>query len=221
MKLKLYILFVVCVMAGCINSAFALGSGTKAIGNFFLKNGNQLNEIEFELPMESDQQVKIKIDGEKQMLEADSIDCIILWNKKYPDDQHLFKPFIAEYVDLETGEITGLAKNYVWLCCDKIGDNASIWAEIGRPTFKKGNLRFNFRSWVSTNSLEYVLKKGKVNPAYKPDKTGDIRKWVKVYFKDDPELIRRFEAGEYDETYDVWGHKYISMKRIVSDYSPR
>lgn len=221
MKLRLNLLFALCILAGFLCPAFALGSGTKAIGNFFLRNGSRIDSVAFEMPNEYDSQIKIKIDGKQQKLATDSIDCIILWNKKYPEQKHLIKPFIVENVDIDTGEITGYIKRPIWLCCEQVEANASLWIEIGRPTFKKGNLRFNFRSYCSHMSMNYVLKKGKDNPAYIKDKKKDIKKFLIVYLGDDPKLIERLEADEYDVTYDVWGNKYIDTSRVISDYNPQ
>ena len=219
MKQRFFSLLLVWILAIYLSQAFALGSGTKAIGDVFLKNGGRLESVELEMPNERDAQVNVKIDGIQQKLATDSIDGILLWNKKYPDMKHFLKPFLAEIIDLDSGETIGFEKRQIWLCCEQAEENASRWFEIGRPSFKKGNLRFNFRSQYSYKSMQYILKKGKDNPAYLPDKTKDVIRFIKVYFSDDPELIQRLESGKYE--YSDWGYKSVDIRRIISDYVPR
>ena len=170
------------------------------------------------MPCVADTQVKIITDGQKQMLDTDSIDSIILWDKRYPDRKYLFKPFRSEIFEYKTEKITGISDSPVWLCCEQVEENASYWVEIGRPSFKKQKIQFNFSS-RSYPSVYYVLKKGSEHPSRKPDKTKDVKKWVKVYFNDDPEVMRKFEAGESDAS--DWGYKYVDVRRIISEYKPQ
>ena len=75
------ILFLLISLIAAI-SAFALGSGTKALGNILFKNGQRLEAVNFEMPCELDKQIKIFPNGKQQKVETDSIDFIILWNEK-------------------------------------------------------------------------------------------------------------------------------------------
>ncbi len=218
MRLKFITLVAIAILTNLMNTVYALGSGTKAVGNFILTSGERLDSITFEMSNSGDSQVKLVLDGKIHKLATDSIDCIILWNKKYTAEKHLLKPFKINIIDLDTGEITGETRYSLWMCCDQVEDNASYWMEIGRPSFKKGNLQFNYRavhSWVSTR---YVLKRGSKNPTHIPNKTRDVKKWVKVYFNDDSEVMRKFDAGEYDGS--DWGYKYVDVRRIIADYNP-
>lgn len=219
MKLNSVIMSIVCLLTGSLNLAYAFGSGTKAAGDILFNNGKRLEGVTFEMPCEMDKQIWVFLDGEKQKVDTDSIDYIVLWQNKYPDEKHLIKPFKIELVDIETGEITGQTDYRIWLCCDYMGENASYWVKIGRPSFKKGNLRFNFNSRATGKSMYYVLKKGHETPAHRPDNTKNVKKWVKVYFNDDPEVMRKFEAGEYDGS--DWGYKYVDIRKIIDDYAPR
>lgn len=218
MKPRLIFFVVACVLATLINSAFALGSGTSACGNILFKNGERLDSVRFEMPNNMDRQVKVIIGGEKRKIDTDSIDYIVLWHDKHPDMQFLFKPFYVEFVNIETGEDLGLAEAPIWLCCDQMENNASYWHQIGRPDFKKGKIRFNYNALHSYRSTRYVLKKDREHPCRIPDSTKDKKKWVKVYFNDDPEVIKKLEAGDYD--YKDWGYKGVDIRRIVEDYNP-
>ncbi len=219
MRLKFITVAVIAILTNLMMSTvYALGSGTNAVGNFILRSGERLDSISFEMPNGGDSEVKLVLDGKKQKLATDSIDCIILWNKKYPDEKHLIKPFKINIIDLDTGEVTGETKYTLWMCCDQVEDNASYWIELGRPSFKKGNLQFNYRAATSWMSTRYVLKRGSENPTHIPNKTSDVKKWVKVYFNDDPEVMRKFDAGEYDGS--DWGYKYVDVRRIIADYNP-
>ncbi len=218
MRIRFITLVVFALLTNLMSTAYALGSGTKAVGNFILTSGERLDSITFEMPNAGDSQVKIILEGKKQKLSTDSIDCILLWNKKYPAEKHILKPFKIDLIDLDTGEMTGETRYKLWMCCDQVEDNASYWMQIGRPSFKKGNLQFNYRAASSWKSTRYVLKRGCENPSHIPDKTGDVKKWVKIYFNDDPVVMRKVDAGEYDGS--DWGYKYVDIRRIIADYNP-
>ncbi len=219
MKLKILSFLVVFVGLGCLSKVYALGSGTSAIGNILLKNGSQFDSVPFEMPLMQDKKVKVKINGKKQKLETDSIDCIILWNKKHPEEKHLFKAFRMEIMDLTTGAVTGVTPYAIWLCCEQLASNASYWIEVGRPSFRWGRLRFNFNSLYSYTSKYYVLKKGSEYPSHIPEKDSDVKKWARFYFSDDPEVSSRIENGEYNVS--DWGYKSIDICRIIADYNPK
>lgn len=207
------------VIAGLGFSVFALGSGNKAIGNFYLTNGEQIDSVEFNMPCERDMQVKVKINDKEQKIETDSIFSIILWNKKTPDTKYILRPFYPEVINYDTGEFIEYWKKPIWLCLEEIGDHASYWYEIGRPTVKKDKIVFSFRSSCSPYSLAFVLKEGSEHPCYVPDSRKKVKGWVKLYLKDDPELVKRIDAGEYDA--GKWLDKYIELIRIIKDYNPK
>lgn len=74
-------------------NVFAFGSGTWAWGDIHLKNGEVLESVSFNMPTMSETKISVKLNDEKQVLLADSIDCIILWSEKYPEEKHVFKSF--------------------------------------------------------------------------------------------------------------------------------
>lgn len=207
------------VLAGLCFSALALGSGSKAIGNFYLTNGEQIDSVEFEMPCERDMQVKIKIDGKQQKMETDSIFSIILWSKKNPDKKYIFRPFYPEVINYDTGEFVEYWKKPIWLCVEEMGEHASYWYEIGRPSIKKNKMVFNYRNSATPYSLAFVLKEGSEHPCYVPDSRKKVKGWISLYLKDDPELVKRIDAGEYDA--GKWAYKYIELKRIIKDYNPK
>lgn len=216
---RLFSIILFLLAATATNTANAFGSGTKAVGDITLTNGSRLEAVSLELPCERDTQVKVVIDGKKEKLEADSIQSMVIWKAKCPEQKHLFVPFYAEFVDLETGEVTGIAKRLIWCCLDEVRDHASYWIEIGRPTFKKCNLRFNFRSMYSYASMTYILKRGSDHPCYVPDSEKNKKKWIRVYFADDPEVIRKLDAGEYQT--GKLANKHTDLRRIIADYNPQ
>lgn len=218
MKNRIISLIIICVVAGLCSSAFALGSGSKAIGNFYLTNGERIDSVEFEMPTEREMQVKVKIDGKVKKIETDSIFSIILWNKKSPDNKYVFRPFYPEVINYDTGEFIEYWKKPIWLSLDVIGDYASYWFEIGRPSFKKNKIVFNFRQSCTPYSLAFVLKEGSEHPCYVPNSQKKVKGWIKLYLKDDPELVKRIDAGEYDA--GKWANKYIDLIRIIKDYNP-
>lgn len=216
-RLVSIILFLLAATAA--NTANALGSGTKAVGDITLSNGSRLEAVSLELPCERDTQVKVVIDGKKEKLEADSIQSMVIWKAKCPEQKHLFVPFYAEFVDLETGEVTGIASRLIWCCLDQAENHASYWKEIGRPGFKKCKLYFGYNSLCFNMSLTYILKSGSDHPCYVPDSEKNKKKWIRVYFADDPEVIRKLDAGEYQT--GKLANKHTDLRRIIADYTPR
>lgn len=216
---RLFSIILFLLAATAANTVNALGSGTKAVGDITLTNGSRLETVSLELPCERDTQVKVVIDGKKEKLEADSIQSMVIWKAKCPEQKHLFVPFYAEFVDLETGEVTGIASRLIWCCLDQAENHASYWKEIGRPGFKKCKLYFGYNSLCFNMSLTYILKSGSDHPCYVPDSEKNKKKWIRIYFGDDPEVIRKLDAGEYDGS--DWGHKYTDLRRIIADYTPR
>ncbi len=148
---------------------------------------------------------------------ADSIDRIILWSEKYPEEKHLFKSFRPNY--FKSKDITfKQSSDAIWLCLKEVGKNCSSWLEIGRPDFKKGRLRFKFNKMYSYLSNLHIMKNTESVPCHVPDKTKDQKKWAEIFFNDDPVLIERFKNGGYDAS--DWGHKYIDYSKIIEDYVP-
>lgn len=105
------------------------------------------------------------------------------------------------------------------MCSDQEEENATYLHRIGRPDFKKGKLRFNYYALRSYQSTRFVLKKGSEHPCRIPASTKDTKKWVKIYFSDDPEVIRKLENGDYN--FSDFGYKSIDIRQIVADYNPQ
>lgn len=208
----------VCALMGT-GVASALGSGTSAMGNIVLKNGREIDSVKFEMPLPLDKQVKVRIDGKKQKIATDSIDFIVVWHEKHPDDQHIFKPYRLEYIKLDTGESDGESDFLLWLTCDQVSPNASYWYSVGRPSFKRGKLVLNYNYIHAHESKAYVVKKGAETASHVPTKMEPTKKWAMHFFSDDPVVVRKLEADEYNDS--DWGYKYIDVPRIVEDYDPQ
>lgn len=216
--LKRIIASIIFTIASSSIITYALGSGTWAYGDVFMKNGDKLDSVNFHMPLVQDTKVKVKINDKSQTIPADSIEYIILWSEKHPEEKHIIKSFIIKNVSLETGEVLGYDKKPIWLVCREVGENASIWASIGRPSFKRGHLQLNYNKIYSYVSKWYVLKKGEDNPCHVPNSEKDEKKWIMVFFADDPALVKRTQDGEYNRS--DWGYKYIDTLQIVCDYNP-
>lgn len=216
---KIYIFLTFLICSFLLNEVFALGSGTSAMGNILLKDGTRLDSVRFEMPENTERKVKVIIDGKKRKLETDSIDAIVLWHKKHPENQYCIRPYYYEIIDIETGENKGIAGYPLWMRSDQEEENATYLHSIGRPDFKKGKLRFNYNALRSYQSTRFVLKKGSKHPCRIPASTKDTKKWVKKYFSDDPEVIRKLENGDYN--FSDFGYKSIDIRQIVADYNPQ
>lgn len=217
MKLKPLLLIAV-LFVGSLNCAFALGSGSKALGDITLKNGQKYDAVLFEMPLDRDKQVKVQLNGANQKIETDSIQYILLWNEKHPEEKYIFKPFYVEHLNLKTGETTVDTKP-LWLYCEQVSPHASLWVEIGRPSFKKDKLKLSWRSTYSWTSMNYILKNGHDNPCHIPDKEKDVKQWMASYFSDDPEALRRLDTGKYDAS--DFGRKYTDIRRFIEEYAPK
>lgn len=218
MNTRITALLIIFILTSMLHPAYALGSGTSACGDIHMKNGERFDSVKFEMPLNQDTQVKVTINGNKRKIKADSIDYIELWHVKHPDMKYVIKPYYQEYMNTETGENQGVADYLLWMCCELEGPHASYLHRIGRPDFKKGRLRFNYNALHSYQSTRYVLKRGSHHPCLIPASTKDKKKWIRVYFNDDPEVMRRFESGEYD--FSDFGYKSVDIYKIVEDYNP-
>lgn len=183
-----------------------------------MKNGVQYDSIWFNMPLVQDTKISFKINDEKQVLLADSIECIILWSKQHPEEKHIFKSFRPNYFNRKDSTF-GASKDPIWLCLKQVGKNCTTWLEIGRPSFKKGKLRFNYNKMYSYLSMLHIMKNTETTPCHVPDKSKDEKMWVELFFSDDPALIEKFKAGEF-EAKD-WGYKYIDYTRIIDEYAPK
>ena len=70
MKLRIAAFAIICVFTAIFQSAYALGSGTSARGNIHIKNGERLDSVRFEMPLNQDTRVKVTVDGAKRKIEA-------------------------------------------------------------------------------------------------------------------------------------------------------
>ena len=205
------------ILAALTTTVFAFGSGTWTWCDIHLKNGEVLESVWFNMPVTHETKISVKLDDKKQVLLADSIDCIILWSEKYPEEKHIFKSFRPYYFNSKEGSFNQSA-DPIWLCLEKVGKNCSSWREIGRPDFKKGRLRFKFNKMYSYLGTLHFMKNTDLAPSYLPHKTKDARKWVEVFFGDDPEVIEKYRNGEYEAS--DWGNKYTDYSKIIEDYTP-
>lgn len=64
----------------------------------------------------------------------------------------------------------------------------------------------------------HFMKNTDPAPYYMPNKTKDVRKWVEVFFGDDPVVIEKYRNGEYEAS--DWGLKYTDYSKIIEDYAP-
>lgn len=198
-------------------SVFAFGSGTWTYGDIHLKNGEIMESVWFNMPVMSDTKIALKINDKKQILLADSIDCIILWNEKSPEEKHIFKSFRPFYFNSKDNSF-GQLLDPIWLCLEKVGKNCSSWREIGHPDFKKGKLRFKFNKMYTHLETLHLMRNTDLAPYYLPNKTKDLRKWTEIFFGDDPAVIEKYRKGEYEAS--DWGYKYTDYSKIIEDYAP-
>lgn len=198
-------------------NVFAFGSGTWTFGNFLLKNGEHLDSVWFNMPVMHETKVKLKINDKDVVLQADSIEQIVLWNKQNQTVKYIFKSFRPNYFNAKDSSLRQSA-DPIWLCLKAVGKNSTSWQQIGRPDFKKGELRFKFNKDYSYLGTVYIMRNTDLTPCYIPDKSKDAKKWVELFFRDDPLLVEKFRNGEY-EAKD-WGYKYIDFSKIIEDYTP-
>ena len=214
---RLLSVVVIIFISTLVANVFAFGSGTWTFGNIILKNGENLDSVWFNMPVMHENKVKLKINGKDVVLQADSIEHIVLWSKQYPEIRYIFKSFRPNYFNPKDSTLrqSGVP---IWLCLEAVAKNCTKWHEIGRPDFKKGKLRFKFNKMYSYIGRVYIMRNTDVAPCFIPDKSKDAKKWVEFFFGDDPVLVEKFRNGEY-EAKD-WGYKYTDYDKIIEDYTP-
>ena len=224
-NLRFYFMLCAIVVSMLIFDAFALGSGTWAWGNIAMTNGEKLDSVYFNMPMNYDSQITVKLNGSKVKVQSDSIDHIVLWHNRHPEEKVLIKYVAARhYVEkldsiVDSTEKNGTREFKLWLCLDQVGPHCSHWWEIGRPSFKGGHFRMNYNKMYSHLSRGYVVRQGDVKATHTPDKNKHIPRWVELLFADDPVLIEKFRSGGYD--CSDWGYKTKDIGQMVDDYAPR
>ena len=62
---------------------------SKFTADIKMRNGHEYSGVEFTTPKSWDKEVAVKINGEKLKIKGDSIDHIVFWPTKYPDNPQI------------------------------------------------------------------------------------------------------------------------------------
>ncbi|MDE5809250.1 MAG: hypothetical protein K2H59_03085 [Muribaculaceae bacterium] len=160
-----------------------------------MKNGKLIENVEIKLPKYGDKFVSVKIDGEKKKINADSIDYIILWSTKYPDNKHLICWHTYGSFNIETGEYKlNLGHNSKkgkpsrqWFALNNTGKFVNLWSCFEVAKLRKDNITLS----TSLSSPFFFQKQDGefVHIPYSVFTSGKTRKWLSTFFSDDEVLV--------------------------------
>ncbi len=77
---------------------------SKFTADIKMRNGHEYSGVEFTTPKSWDKEVAVKINGEKLKIKGDSIDHIVFWPTKYPDNPQIICWHTYGSIDNKTGE---------------------------------------------------------------------------------------------------------------------
>lgn len=86
--------------------AFSLSASaeSKFTANIKLLNGHEYSGVEFSPPKNWDKEITVKVNSEKLKIKGDSIDHIVFWPTKYPDNSQVMCWHTYGAMDSKNGE---------------------------------------------------------------------------------------------------------------------
>ncbi|MDE5844232.1 MAG: hypothetical protein K2H44_02460 [Muribaculaceae bacterium] len=187
MRIKLLLLLVF--------SVTICAAKNNVLSNVVMKNGTVIENIEINLPKSWDKEVTLKIDGEKQKINADSIGHIIFWHSKYPDNKQIICWHTYGSFDIETGEYN-LNRGHnskkrepsrQWFALQNTGEFVNLWSCFSE--IKQINDKIYFSTTLSSPFFFQKQDGAFVHVPFSIFSSSKTRKWLSVFFSDDEELV--------------------------------
>lgn len=183
------------VFALTLSVSLTAGAASKFTANIKMLNGHEYSAVEFTTPKAWDKEVTVKIDGEKLKISGDSIDHIVFWPTKYPDNKQIICWHTYGSLDTENGEyIPNLGHNSKkgelsrqWFALQNIGEYVKLWSCFSEVKLVKDQVYLS-----TTLSSPYFFQKqdGRfVHVPFSLFKSGKTRKWLSEFFSDDEVLV--------------------------------
>lgn len=171
------------------------GAGSKFTAFVKLLNGNSYDNVEFSAPKNWDKEVTINFNGEKLKIKGDSIDHIVFWPTKYPDNKQIICWHTYGSIDTKTGEYKpdcghnskkGMPSRQ-WFVLRESGEHVMLWACFAEISLMKDQMHFK-----TTISSPFFFQKqdGRfVHVPFTLFKSGKTRDWLSAFFADDEVLV--------------------------------
>lgn len=181
-------------------------AGSKFTANVKLLNGNSFANVEFSAPKGWDKEATIKVNGEKLKIAGDSIDHIVFWPTKYPDNKQIICWHTYGSIDTKTGEYKpdrghnskkGMPSRQ-WFVLRESGEHVMLWACFAEISLSKESIYFK-----TTLSSPFFFQKpdGRfVHVPFTLFKSGKTREWLSAFFSDDEVLVQLL--SDKSELYD-------------------
>lgn len=203
--MKRLIIALLSIVALCCS--FNANAAAKVFADVMLKNGKEYTNVEIKLPKGWDKKVKIKVEGQKMDVAADSIAQIVFWHIKNPDNQQLICWHEYALFDRETGEYHADSKSLrkkglfdkQWFTLHHLGEYADIWVTFAN--IKVGDKSISYSG--SLDSPYFFHKKNDklfVHIPFARLRPGMTREWLRAFFADDEVLAETLE--DKSELYD-------------------
>lgn len=202
--------------------SLSASAGSKLTANVKMLNGHEYAGVEFSAPKNWDKEVTVKVDGQKRKIKGDSIDYIVFWPTKFPDNKQVMCWHTYGSIDTNTSEYNqdcghnskkGMPSKQ-WFVLQEAGDYVNLWSCFADIKLSKD------RVMVSTSlSCPFFYQKQDglfVHIPFSIFKKGKTREWLSTFFSDDEVLVELLsdKSQLYDKGASAFrkGSLYIPYK---------
>ena len=173
--------------------AFSLSASaeSKFTANIKLLNGHEYSGVEFSPPKNWDKEITVKVNSEKLKIKGDSIDHIVFWPTKYPDNSQVMCWHTYGAMDSKNGEYKldlghNSKKGEVskqWFVLYEAGDHVNLWSCFAEIKLRKDKV---YLSSSLSSPLFFQKQDGAfVHIPFSVFSSGKTIKWLSAYFSDD------------------------------------
>lgn len=187
---------------------------SKFTANITMLNGHEYSEVEFSTPKNWDKEVTIKVNGEKLKIKGDSIDHIVFWPTKYPDNSQVMCWHTYGTIDSKNDEYKlNLGHNSKkgepskqWFVLNEAGEYVNLWSCFAEIKLRKDKVYLS----TSLSSPFFFQKQDGafVHIPFSIFSSGKTRKWLSAFFSDD-EVITEL-LSDKAQLYDKGSAAYRS-----------
>lgn len=191
----------------CVVFAIGAKAAPKVLADVMLKNGKEYDNVEIKLPKGWDKKLNIKVEGKKLTFPADSIDRVVFWHVKNPDNKQLLCYHEYAIFNDETDEYTSPDKKLrkkglypsQWFTLHYVGEDVYMWTTFA--SIKAGDNSVTYSG--SLDSPYFFHKKNGrffVHIPFNRIRPGMTRNWLIAFFADDEVLSETLKDKK--ELYD-------------------
>lgn len=180
---------------------------SKFTANIKMLNGHEYSGVEFSAPKNWNKEVTVKVNGEKSKIKGDSIDHIVFWPTKYPDNKQVMCWHTYGAINSKDGEYKlDFGHNSKkgepskqWFVLQEAGEHVNLWSCFAEIKLRKYQV-----SLTSSLSSPFFFQKQDgafVHIPFSVFNSGKTRKWLSAFFSDDEVLTELLsdKAQLYDK----------------------